>query len=79
MLLRRGAEFRSSPDLKDTPFCALRDETPGTILKQDPARSTDQSGRSRMVYPVEVRDAQCAGGSSGDVKGWVSEEALRRP
>ena len=79
VLLRRGAEFRSSPDLKDTPFCSLRDETPGMILRQDPARSTDQSGRSRQVYPVEVRDGQCAGGSSGDIKGWVPEEALRHP
>jgi hypothetical protein len=80
VLARRGAEFRSSSDLKQDSFCTLTDDTPGSILKQDPAKATDRSGRPRSVYPVEVRDATCQGGAKmADLKGWVSEEFLRIP
>ncbi|GEM_PF-5202806 len=80
VLVKRGAEFRSSGDLKQGVFCRLTDDTPGSIINQEPAKSTDSQGRPRTVYPVEVRDAPCEGGGKvADVKGWVSEEFLKRP
>jgi len=80
VLVRRGAEFRSTADLKSDSFCSLTDETPGTILTQDPAKAVDRTGRVRSVYPVAVRDASCQGGAKiADLKGWVSEEYLRLP
>lgn len=78
--VRRAAEFRSAPEMQLTPFCQLSDEMPGLVLKQDPAKATDQAGRTLMVYPVEVRDASCEGGAAiADLKGWVTGDFLRRP
>ncbi len=77
--VRRAAEFRSSPNFKEGVFCTLADETPGTIINQDPERSIDATGRSRLIYPVALRDATCEGGGQMDeLKGWVSEDFLRR-
>ena len=77
--VRRGAEFRGGPDFKQGAFCKLTDETSGTIIDQEPGRSADASGRQRTIYPVTVRDATCDGGGKfAEMKGWVSEEFLRR-
>jgi hypothetical protein len=77
--VRRGAEFRGGPDFKQDAFCKLTDETSGTVIDQEPGRSADASGRQHTIYPVSVRDASCDGGNKfAEMKGWVSDEFLRR-
>ncbi len=79
VIVRRGAQFRSSPELKQPSYCTLLQDRPATVLVQDHGRSTDAAGRSWLVYPIVLRDAPCEGGTRfSELRGWVSEEFLQR-
>jgi hypothetical protein len=80
VLVRRNAAFRGSPDFKVDAFCRTQDEVTGTVIDQAPGKSTDELGRTKTIYPVSVKQATCVGGGPVfDMKGWVSEDDLKRP
>src|SRR5205814_814674 len=62
VLVRRNAAFRGSPDFKVDAFCRIQDKTPGTIITQQPGTSVDELKRSKMIYPISVKQATCVNG-----------------